>query len=230
MISNFDIVKDQLDIVSVAQDYGIKINRNNKAHCPLHTDKTPSLSFKNNRFRCFSCDRGGDVTDLVGLLTNQLPVDALRELNHSYHLGLDVDAPVSPDIVRRRTLLREQRERNAKWEQYSFCILVAYLHAMEEWKVTYCPKHPDDVIDRRYVEALHKHDFIAYVLDEIFIQGTPEMKAEFITTHEQMIRSIEQRLIWEGISYAPRNETGNWTVEPFRPVVVVGSPAAHRAA
>ncbi|MDQ5984286.1 MAG: DNA primase [Eubacteriales bacterium SKADARSKE-1] len=57
----FEEVKNQTDIVDVARHVGIIINRNGKAICPFHNDSTPSMSFKNNYFKCFSCDAHGDA-------------------------------------------------------------------------------------------------------------------------------------------------------------------------
>lgn len=231
MTSNFEIVKERLDIVDVARDYGIDVNRHNKAHCPWHTDKTPSLSFKNQRFRCFGCGESGDVIDLVRLLTNQKAVDALREINASYRLGLDLDAPVSPDVIQRRAAIREQKELFDLWVKKSSLILIAYFHMLRNWKRTLYPRHPDEIIDPRYVEALHRYDFIGYVLDTIYLEGTLQDKAEFLVTHESMIRGIEQRLIWEGVDYdAVRNGTGARPAATIQPVAVMGSPELRNAA
>lgn len=45
----------------------LEINRSGFATCPLHTDKTPSLRYykDNNSWFCFSCNKGGDVIDLI---------------------------------------------------------------------------------------------------------------------------------------------------------------------
>ena len=51
-------------IEEVAKDLGMGVVRH-KALCPFHEDRHPSLHFKNNRFKCFSCGASGDVIDLV---------------------------------------------------------------------------------------------------------------------------------------------------------------------
>ena len=95
----FEIVKDSVDIVDAARRYGIEVSRNNKALCPFHDDHTPSLSFKGQRYKCFSCEVGGDVIDLVSRLTNLSPLDTVRELNDAYRLRIDVDTPIQSDEV-----------------------------------------------------------------------------------------------------------------------------------
>ena len=230
MPTDFEIIKEQVDIVDVARSYGVEIVRNNKAHCPWHTDKTPSMSFKSNRFTCFSCGESGDVIDLVRILTNHTPYDVLREINESYHIGLDLDAPTPTEVIQHRNEIKEQRERFVQWEQNSFLILNSCFHTLREWKDTLFPKNPDDIPDPRYAEALHRLDFIEFVLDTVYICGNREEKAKFIISHESMIRNIEQRLIWEGISYAGRNGTGAQTAARFRPVIIMGGSELRSAA
>src|SRR5215471_14543828 len=68
MIKPFSIqsVKDKLDIVAVVSDF-IKLDRNNKACCPFHGEKTPSFSVDPKReiFKCFGCGAGGDAIEFV---------------------------------------------------------------------------------------------------------------------------------------------------------------------
>jgi len=54
-----------VDIQKVAEYLGIAVTKWNKAICPFHDDKDPSLSFKNNRYRCFGCGSKGSTIDLV---------------------------------------------------------------------------------------------------------------------------------------------------------------------
>ncbi len=53
-----------LPIEGVAERLGLRVERH-KCLCPFHDDHTPSLSFKNNKFRCWSCGESGGTIDLV---------------------------------------------------------------------------------------------------------------------------------------------------------------------
>lgn len=208
MSAAFEAVKSSVDIVDAAQRYGLQVVWGGKAHCPWHTDKTPSLSFykNNSRFHCFSCGTGGDVIDLVGLLLNISPEDTLRELNSAYHLGLDLDKPESPEAVRnairQRRLRQKQTEIFNQWEKGSFLILNSYFHTLKEWKKVYAPTNPAQPIHPRFLEALNRLDYVEYLLNAVYINGTKEDKAAFFRSHEKLIRAIEQRLIKEGLPYA----------------------------
>jgi hypothetical protein len=50
--------------VILAESYGIQVKRNTML-CPFHDDKHPSMSIKDNRFRCWSCGWKGDAIDFV---------------------------------------------------------------------------------------------------------------------------------------------------------------------
>lgn len=56
--------------------------RFNKIICPFHEDKTPSLSLdvKNNRWKCFGCNKKGDVIDFVMGLQNISFTQAVKQL------------------------------------------------------------------------------------------------------------------------------------------------------
>lgn len=53
-----------LNCEEVAKAYGLKV-KGHMAHCFMHNDKHPSLGFKNNHWKCFVCDKGGDAISLV---------------------------------------------------------------------------------------------------------------------------------------------------------------------
>ena len=61
-------VKEQLDIVEVIGRH-LQLNRQNKALCPFHEEKTPSFSVnpKGQYFYCFGCGVGGDVIKFIEL-------------------------------------------------------------------------------------------------------------------------------------------------------------------
>ena len=81
-------LKRHLSIIDVAKALGIKVGKGDKAHCPFHDDKTPSLQFsrEKNIATCFSsrCNAGTmDILDLVEKkqgYTKAQAIDWLRNL------------------------------------------------------------------------------------------------------------------------------------------------------
>jgi DNA primase len=69
-------IKQQLNIQTVLNHYGIKSDKNGMANCPFHPDKTPSLQIypKSNTYCCFSsnCSAGtGDQIQFIELKEKQ---------------------------------------------------------------------------------------------------------------------------------------------------------------
>jgi hypothetical protein len=64
-------INDNLRIVQVAEEQGIKI-KNNKALCPFHNDTDPSLIFypATNTFHCFGCKASGDIIEFIRRMEN----------------------------------------------------------------------------------------------------------------------------------------------------------------
>ena len=55
-----------------------------------------------------------------------------------------------------------------------FRVLTDYLHLLEDWKVRYAPKTPDDALDDRFVEACHMIDYIEYLADILTVGDLEE--------------------------------------------------------
>ena len=75
-----------------------------------------------------------------------------------------------------------------KWENETFQLLCDYLHLLWHWEEL---KDPENDL---YIEALHKKDYIEYIIDEIFINGTNENKIWFWKYEKKVVRKIESRV------------------------------------
>lgn len=53
------------DIYAVARALGLDVDEHNKAICPFHADRRPSLHLYADGYHCFVCGAHGDVIDLV---------------------------------------------------------------------------------------------------------------------------------------------------------------------
>ena len=52
-----------------------------------------------------------------------------------------------------------------------------YLHLLEDWKVRYAPKTPEDALDDRFVEACQMLDYIEYLADILTVGDLEERVA-----------------------------------------------------
>lgn len=55
-------ISGRLKLREVMEFYGIQFNGRGFAKCPFHTEKTASLSIKNEHYKCFGC--GAYVLDV----------------------------------------------------------------------------------------------------------------------------------------------------------------------
>ena len=58
-----------------------------------------------------------------------------------------------------------------------FRVLTDYLHLLEDWKVRYAPKTPEDTLDDRFVEACQMLDYIEYMADVLTVGDLEERVA-----------------------------------------------------
>ena len=204
----FEMVKISIDIADAARRYGIDVNRYNKAICPFHNDTHPSLSFKGQRFKCFGCDAGGDVIDLLVKLLGISPMEAVRELICAYQLRIDIDKPMLSSEVARIKKQREQKEIFDQWLHRAGNILTEYFRLLKDWRIIYSPKHRDEELHPRLIKSFLKLDYIEHILDDVLISGNAEDKLEFYHKSYRMIEQIRQELIRAGDSKAIENPSG----------------------
>ena len=87
-MDNFQLQKlRDLPIEGVAEQLGLHVSRH-KCLCPFHDDHTPSLSFKNNKFRCWSCGESGDSISLAEKMLGKGFVEACRWLAEDSTLSI----------------------------------------------------------------------------------------------------------------------------------------------
>lgn len=87
-MDKFDIQKlRELPIESVAERLGLKVTKH-KSLCSYHADSHPSLSFKNNGFRCFVCGAHGGVIDLAMHVLGKSFIDTCEWLANEHNVIL----------------------------------------------------------------------------------------------------------------------------------------------
>lgn len=189
-------VKERADIVKVAEYYGIKLNRAYKCVCPFHKEKTASFSISPQKqiWKCFGCGKGGDVISLVSELLNINALEAAKSINNTLGLGLDAEKPSSYLEINKYKQKRKTEEMFKTWENKTFQLLCDYLHLLWRWEEENAPTNPNEDINDLFVEAMHNRDYIEYLIDEVFINGSNEDKIWFWKHEKKVVRRIEARV------------------------------------
>ena len=179
----FDDIKDLVDVPTAARSYGVEVHRGNMALCPFHRERHPSCKLYEDHYYCFGCQAHGDVIRLVQELFGLKPIEAVKQLNSDFALGLDVDKPPDMEKVnRRRREIAERKAEKARVE-HMYDVLLRYFTLLDKYKMRYAPKTPDEDrlssarLDRRFVYALQNIGYAEYML-ETFNRYDKEQQAE----------------------------------------------------
>ena len=123
-MSLFTKAKAAIPTRLAAERYGISVRSNGMAHCPFHSDQTPSMKL-DQRFHCFGCQADGDVIDFTARLFGLSCKEAARKLAEDFSLFTDTQA-IHCEVRSRREELEEQLAR------------------IRHWRSTYAPANPGD--------------------------------------------------------------------------------------
>ena len=168
----YETIKAAISVKQAAKHYGLNVNRNGMVCCPFHNDRHPSLKLNEDYFYCFGCGAKGDVIDLVARLFDLSSYEAAQKLAADF--GIDPKPPTAVAMVKpKRPYIRQFRED----EMLCFRVLTDYLHLLEDWKVRYAPKTPEDALDDRFVEACQMHCHIEYMADVLTVGDLEERVA-----------------------------------------------------
>ena len=167
----FEEVKELVNVGAAARHYGAEVHRGNMALCPFHKERTPSCKLYEDHYYCFGCQAHGDVIRLGQELFGLKPIEAVKQLNSDFALGLDVDCtnkfvppPDMEAVARRRREIAERKAEKARVE-HMYDVLLRYFTLLDKYKMCYAPKSPDDETDRRFVYALQNIGYAEYMLE-----------------------------------------------------------------
>ena len=169
----YESIKAAISVKQAAERYGLKVSRSGMACCLFHHDRHPSLKLNEDYFFCFGCGAKGDVIDLVTRLFGLSSYEAAQKLAADFGIGTEPGRAVEASRKPKRPHIRQFRED----EMLCFRVLTDYLHLLEDWKVRYAPKTPDDPYDDRFVEACQMHCHIEYMADVLTVGDLEERVA-----------------------------------------------------
>ena len=196
-MSVFKWTRDRVEALEAARFYGVTFDRKGWALCPFHHDRHASMSFRDGRYRCWSCGAHGDAVDLTAHLFGLSPMEAVSRLNTDFGLDLPLGRKMTEAEKAKAQRQREIAEAHKKFEEWRKNLLsdlaaayrVGFL-ALKSGKPleTYTPQ---EVLSTRAGEMLNYYsDVLAY--------GTADEQAQIYR---------ERRLIEECISQILREYT-----------------------
>ena len=192
----FQTVKENVTARQAAEQYGLKISRNEMTCCPFHDDRHPSMKVDKG-FCCFACGVKGDVITFVADFFHLAPLEAAKKLAEDFQIPIFTDNEKKRNTSKKkekpkRTLYQTEKKFE-QWEQESIRILSDYLYLLEEWKIRYAPKTPEEEWKTEFIEACHQNEKINYYLD-LLVFGELQDRIEFLLDNGKEMKSIEERM------------------------------------
>lgn len=145
-------IKDSISALDVGQAIGLEI-RHGRCQCPFHGGKDFNcVLYKGNRgWYCHVCKSGGDVLSFVQRYYSMSFPDSVRWFNGTFHLGMDIDSPMSPEAVKQAENARKKRECERlfiEWkERMAFDLALTadeIVRKLEDIRDENVPKTPDE--------------------------------------------------------------------------------------
>lgn len=181
MTDYFREVRARVPAIDAARHYLLTFDSaGRRARCIFHDDHSPSMSFRNGRFRCWSCGASGTSIDIVMQLFGVSAVEAARIINRDFGLKLEHDATADE--------LRAERELDEKHR------------AFEAWRETFINRL-NQVYRRGHLALLNGADSPAirymerasYYADALS-HGTPSDQAQIFRDRRQIENWIDKLL------------------------------------
>lgn len=133
---DFKLISSALSCRDFAAAGELPILRNGRSPCPFHNGKDGNLSYlPDGHCHCFVCGRSGDVVTLAAAVWRVSQLDAARELNVRFHLGI-ADKPMTATELAAheaaRAREREQSEAQAEAERAEWSAAADELREAED--------------------------------------------------------------------------------------------------
>lgn len=193
----FEIIKANVDLLSVVENTGIKVNRNRMCKCPFHLDKNPSMKINNKIYYCFGCQEKGDAVDFISKYYGLSLIDAAKKICSDFNLSYDnsCDKKELKDSMLAKKIEPKisNQEKYKKVEFRCFNVLCDYYYLLLYLKNKYAPKSDIDEGHPLFIEALQNISKIQYQLDTILF-GDISDRVFLLSDCGKKVIALERRI------------------------------------
>lgn len=151
--------------MEAAQYYGLEPERHGWCRCPFHKEKTASFHLYKQRGKCFGCGWSGDVIDLASAIRGCGSLEAVKELNQVFRLGIDLEAPEDTQEAVRALAARREREEYRVWRQAALLCLTGHYRHLWQLKLRFEPTDPEKEVPVPWAAAVRWLDYVEDCLD-----------------------------------------------------------------
>lgn len=153
---DFKTIADSVPVRDYAERIGMEIDRNGMVLCPFHGDRNPSMKV-DSRYHCFACGADGDVIDFVSEYNKIPKTEAAERIVSEF----GIDAGTKYVVNRKSQNAFSLRERKNIYMLY----LISLEKELNRWLRDYKPKPGDEELHFLFSDALHRIEFVGYLID-----------------------------------------------------------------
>lgn len=185
-MSIFKTIRNEANMIAVAEHYGISVNRSGFINCIFHNDKHPSMKLYKDHYHCFSCGAHGDVISFTAQMFSLSQYEAAKQLAADF--GINDDKKSSTP-----------KQRSYITENTAYILLSKYISALESNRDQYRPCSPDEELHPLYVESVKLLPLYEYYLDILTIGSKEEWKL-FIKSERRLFNELQTKLRHAGVA------------------------------
>lgn len=197
----FNEIKEYVSAREVAENYGIKVNRNGMACCPFHNDKHPSMKIDKSHYHCFGCGAHGDAIGFVAQLFGLSQIDGAYKIIDEFNLPIETEYEVSEEEIKAYKKMCEQKKyadevkkKFKGWLNETINQLKECEELIEEVKIFFKDINPAIVLNsNEFAYLLHKESIIGYYLDILCLDEEAN-KHKFFLAEGREVRRIAENV------------------------------------
>ena len=210
-MSVFEEVKKYVTARQVAENYGLRINRNGMACCPFHRDKHPSMKIDSLHYHCFGCGAHGDAIGYVAQMFGLSQYDAACKIIADFGLPVETNSISEEDKKAYQTMCVQKQyaesvqKRFCSWVNETISQLRDCEVLIQEAKEQFFRSNTTMVaITNGFAYMLHQEPKIGYWLD-VLCSGEPEEQRKLFLTDGKEVRRIAANVKRAGDEILGRN-------------------------
>lgn len=155
-------IKDSVSALDVGEALGLEIRRG-RCKCPIHGGNDFNcVLYKGDRgYYCHVCKSGGDVLKFAQQYHGSSFKDTVSWFNDTFHLGLNIDSPLSKEAAKRAEIAQRKRKEEREYREWLhrtqfdlFLIADKIVSMLEEQRERYVPKTPDETWHPLFCQAI----------------------------------------------------------------------------
>lgn len=161
-------IKAAISMPQLIAGYGFSFGQRDRSMCcPFHNEKTASFKIYEDHYHCYGCGAHGDIIRFVREYFNLTFPQAVLKICSDFGINADFQQSRLPkgeaEKIRKK---REQEKAEKKRKNTEYFSKAEEFRQVQRDIIEFCPKSEFDFVHERYINALHRYEYLKYWLEE----------------------------------------------------------------